>query len=454
MPKPVGQSHKKARPTAELWRTKAIAELLAAAPQLDFSGEAFKANLRSCIEYVAEGNVLAFAEAVQLSRPGLDYLTSGKGLPELGTLLQICHQAGVTLTTFLTSHPIADTANWRQLKHTLQSSRKGRRVLLARSREQVRIALREAIHEQPPPSLSEIALRLSYKGVDGLRDVDHALSKRLAANYRKSGRTHWWRKSGATRICEHTGIQVLLERSLAEKHPRSLYNLAVSLGYANEGYIQRKFPQLCSAIRQKIRKNNEERICTMERALKSALNDEPPPSLGELGTRLGYSCSTVLKNHFPVLYDEILARQRLYRRQKMLKLKNALRSALLDVPAPSLVSLCKTLNIPEHSLEKMCPRECASIRAWYLDAREDASVRRKEQLRQEVRQIMQKLYDEGKYPTIKQVSDLLGPRNNWFEVSAVVATIRTEINLSQVDLLIATILSKPVIWTIIWPVEA
>jgi hypothetical protein len=224
-----------------------------------------------------------------------------------------------------------------------------------------------------------------------------------------------------------------------------LYNLAVSLGYANEGYIQRKFPQLCSAIRQKIRKNNEERICTMERALKSALNDEPPPSLGELGTRLGYSCSTVLKNHFPVLYDEILARQRLYRRQKMLKLKNALRSALLDVPAPSLVSLCKTLNIPEHSLEKMCPRECASIRARYLDAREDASVRRKEQLRQEVRQIMQKLYDEGKYPTIKQVSDLLGPRNNWFEVSAVVATIRTEINLSQVDLLIATILSKPVI---------
>jgi hypothetical protein len=165
----------------------------------------------------------------------------------------------------------------------------------------------------------------------------------------------------------------------------------------------------------------------MKRALKNALNDEPPPSLEELRRRLGYSCSTVLKNHFPVLCDKILARLRSHRRQKILELKKALRSALLDVPAPSLVSLCKVLNIPKHSLEKMCPRECASIRARYLDARKDASVQRKEQLRQEVRQIMLKLHDEGKYPTIKQVSNLLGPRRNkWAEVSAAVATIRME----------------------------
>ena len=427
VPKPVGQSHKLAPTTAELWCTKAVAELLAAAPQLDFSGDAFKANLRACVEYVAEGNVLAFAEVVQLSRPGLDYLTNGKGLPELGTLLQICHQAGVPLTTFLTSHPVADTANWDQLKLTLHSSRKDRRVPLARSREQVCVALREALHEQPPPSLSEIARRLDYKGVEGLRNVDDALSKRIAANYRKSGRTHWWRKPGAARICEQAEIRVLLEQSLGKEHPRSLYELAIHLGYVNEGYIQRRFPQLCRAIRQKIRTNNEERITAMKRALKNALNDEPPPSLEELGRRLGYSCSTVLKNHFPVLCDKILARLRSHRRQKILELKKALRSALLDVPAPSLVSLCKILNIPKHSLEKMCPRECASIRARYLDARKDASVQRKEQLRQEVRQIMLKLHDEGKYPTIKQVSNLLGPRRNkWAEVSAAVATIRME----------------------------
>jgi DNA-binding phage protein len=429
--KPASQPDDHARNTKELWGANAVAELLAVAPQLNISGAAFKANLRACIHDVAEGNLLAFAKAVQLSRPGIDRLTYGKGLPELATLLQICHRAEVPLAVFLADHPVADAATWDQLKQALQTGRKGCRVPLARSREQVRAAMRQAIHELPPPSLSEIAQRLNYKGVEGLRDVDNALSKQLVANYLKSGRSHWWRKSGATRICGVSEIRAILEQSLSEIHPRSLYKLAVNLGYVNEGYIQSKFPQLCGAIRQKIRKEKEERICAMERALEKALNDEPPPALDDLRRRLGYSCSTVLKTHFPVLYNEILTRRRLHRREKILELKEALRSALLDVPAPSLVSLCKTLNTPEHALEKMCPRECASIRARYRHAREDASVRRKEQLRQEVRKIIQKLHGEGTNPTIKQVRILLGQRNNWAEVSTAVASARKEFRVSM-----------------------
>jgi DNA-binding phage protein len=428
--KPASQPDDHARNPKELWRANAVAELLAAAPQLNISGAAFKANLRACIQDVAEGNLLAFAKAVQLSRPGLDRLTYGKSLPELATLLQICHRAEVPLAVFLADHPVADAATWDQLKQALQTGRKGCRVPLARSREQVRAAMRQAIHELPPPSLSEIAQRLNYKGVEGLRDVDNALSKQLAANYLKSGRSHWWRKPGATRICGASEIRAILEQSLSEIHPRSLYELAVNLGYVNEGYIQSKFPQLCGAIRQKIRKNKEMRISAMERALENALNDEPPPSLDNLRRQLGYSCSTVLKNHFPVLCNEIMTRRRLHRRQMILELKRALRSALLDVPAPSLVSLCRTLNTPEHALEKMCPRECASIRARYRRAREEASVRRKEQLRLEVRKIMQMVHSEGNYPTIKQVRILLRQRNNWAEVSTSVSTVRKELRVT------------------------
>jgi DNA-binding MarR family transcriptional regulator/DNA-binding phage protein len=423
----VDQFDKQARTHTEVWRTKTVAELLAASPQLNVSGVALKAHLRACIEYVAEGNVLAFAEVVQLSRHGLNYLTNGKGLPELGTLLQICHRADTALATFLTSLPVVDPGTWDRLKQTLQTSRKDCRVPLARSREQVRAAMREALHEQPPPSLSELARRLDYKGVEGLRDVDKALSKQLAANYRKSGRTHWWRNPGAARICEQADIQAMLEQSLSEKNPRPLYQLAVNLGYVNEGYIQNNFPELCSAIRQKIKKNNEARISTMERALRNALNHEPPPSLDELRKRLGYSCSTVLKDHFPLLYEEVMTRRRLHRRQRILELTNALQSALSDVPAPSLVSLCKTLNTPEHILEKLCPRECASIRARYRHARADTSARRKEQLQQEVRQIIQNMRGEGTYPTINQVRSMLSQRSNWAEVSSAVATVRIEL---------------------------
>ena len=141
---------------------------------------------------------------------------------------------------------------------------------------------------------------------------------------------------------------------------------------------------------------------------------------------MGYSCSTVLKNHFPLLCEEVMTRRRLHRRQKILELTKALQSVLSDVPAPSLVSLCKTLNTPEHILDKLCPPECSSIRARYRHARADTSVRRKEQLQQEVRQIIQNMQGDGTFPTIKQVRIMLSQRSNWAEVSTAVAMVRKE----------------------------
>jgi hypothetical protein len=53
-------------------------------------------------------------------------------------------------------------------------------------------------------------------------------------------------------------------------------------------------------------------------------------------------------------------------------------------------------------------------------------VRRKEQLQQEVRLIMQKMQGEGKDPNIEHMRILLRQRNKWAEVSAAVATVRKE----------------------------
>jgi hypothetical protein len=126
-----------------------------------------------------------------------------------------------------------------------------------------------------------------------------------------------------------------------------------------------------------------------------------------------------------------MTRRRWHRRQKILELTNALQSALSDVLAPSLVSLCKTLNTPEYILVKLCPRECASIRAKYRHARADTAVRRKEQLQQEVRQVIQNMRGEGTYPTIKQVRTMLSQRSNWAEVSTAVAAVRKEFSASE-----------------------
>lgn len=412
-----------------LRRTNAVAGLLAAAPALTSPGDTFRTRFRDCVDTIAEGNVCAFAKAARMPRPVLVRLYTGQGLPELGTLLEICHEVGIPLTTVLTNDPIAAGVHWTRAKEALVASRKSHknhRVALARSREQVRLALQDAINEQPPPPLSEIARRLNYQGVDALRDVDRDLSRQIAVNYRKSGRSHWWRKCRAARICERVDIRNLLKQSLDREHPGSLYALAVSLGYSNEGYIQRKFPELCHAIREKIRSDKRARVSDMEETLKAALTEKTPPSLEEVRRRLGYLTSTVLRNHFPALCDELLARRRLHRQQQITDLKKKLQSALLEWPAPSFVDLCKRFDLPSHCLERMFPSECALIRARCRRARKDASVLRVEQLQQEVRKIMRKLHSDGNDPTIKQVTILLSQRNECAKISTAVATVRKE----------------------------
>jgi DNA-binding MarR family transcriptional regulator len=295
----------------------------------------------------------------------------------------------------------------------------------------VLVALQAAIHEQPPPSLSDIARRLNFKGVGWLRHAYPEFSKQIVLNYRKSGRSHWWRKPGAVRICERAEIRDLLERSLAEEHSISPGAIAVSIGYANEGCIQNRFPELCRAIREKIRQERKARINAMQIALNNALNDDPPPPLNKLARRLGYASSSVLRIYFSTLCDKILARRRLHRKLRLLELKRNLQAALLEWPAPCVASVCRRLNMRPHVLYKTCPHEYSSIRSRYVRTSREIRERRQQQLRQEVHQVVEKLHREGKFPSTGRVSALLSKTmlNHWPAIRAAVKAARQELRL-------------------------
>jgi len=429
---PFTRAHKDCETDGALWRAQAVAELLAAAPQLNSCGAVFKANFRACVTAVAEGNAAAFAQISHMSRPGLMYVWKGRGLPEMGTLLRICHHLDIPLMAFLVNDPGAAAVNWERAKEALLKGRSARRIPLSRTTEGVRLALQEAVREQPPPSLPEIVRRLNYQGVKGLYQVDRALSKQIAANYRKSGRSHWWRKPGAARICERVDIRKLLERSLTQEHTISVHQIALSLGYDNEGYIWRKFPELCRAISEKITEQKQARIRGIETALNNVLNEEPPPSLQALARRFGHTSSAALRYHFSTLCDKILARRRSHRKRQVMEWRKMLRSALLEWPPPCFPSLCRRLNLSPHSLQKMYPRECAAIRSRFVRARKEILCRRQEKLGQEVRQIVQRLHRENKCPSLERVTALLskGTIRQWAAVRAAVSAARQELRLA------------------------
>jgi len=411
-----------------LWHATAIGELLANASRFDGSTlrARFLASFRACVDAVAEGNRLAFARTCGLSTCAVHSQMVGKSLPRIDTLLRICYHLNISLTALLEKDSTQFTTRLAQAKNSVRGQRKRP---LSRTPEQVRLVLEQALHTQPPPSISEIARRLGFKGTERLYQVDRNLTKQVVTNYRKSGASYWWRKPGAVRICSLSDIQKLLEESLAQEHPVSAHHIAARLGYANDGYLQRKFPDLCRAIRQKIAAQREPRLSVMERVLKNALRESQVPTLIQLCRQLGYSSSLVLRYHFPHLCDEILVRRRHLRNQHIADLRKTLQLVLTEAPAPSFSAICRRVGLSAATLRENCPDESAAICSRYVRSRSETSRRRKEQLHEEVRHIVRTVHAEGECPSVSRVTALLPNTalKDWRAISASVKAARQEL---------------------------
>ena len=153
-----------------LWRAEMIGELVAIAPRLD--GPSLQsiliANLRACVDAVAEGNLDAFADACQVSRSPLESHLIGKSVPTIEIVLRMCWRLRIPITAFLESDSRRAAAHWERARQSVDPAQM---VPAFRSVEKVRLALLQADHEKPVPSLTEIARRLGYKGTI-LQDSD------------------------------------------------------------------------------------------------------------------------------------------------------------------------------------------------------------------------------------------------------------------------------------------
>jgi AraC-like DNA-binding protein len=417
-------------PVAEFARVQATGDLIRIAPALD--GIAlhcvWTANLKACIDAVVNGNLGAFAKICRISRSPLTLYLDGRGLPSLDTMLRISGNLGIPITAFLEVEPEKAVAQWEAARQNVAGTVP---VVKSRPIEEVRLALQQAVAERPSPSLTEIARRLGYKGAERLYQVDRDLCKQLTANYRRSGRSHGWRKKGGTTICAQVDLQMMLEESLALDEPVSPHHIAARVGYANDGYLQRTFPELCRAIRRKIAALEAQRRVAMERLLTAALNEEPPPTLNDLRSRLGCSSSECLQLHFPGLCKQLLARKQEAREKRTTELKRAFDALLLEEPAVSLSEVSRRLGLSRTHLEDICPEECAAVTSRSFRWRQETSARRKAQLLGEVREVVEQIHARGQYPTLPRVTALLPSTasREWHALTAAVKAARVAIGL-------------------------
>ena len=111
-------------------------------------------------------------------------------------------------------------------------------------------------------------------------------------------------------------MQGLLEKSLAMNPPIAVRRIAGDLGYANGGFIHRKFPELCHAIAEKAKAYQLKELEVIRCTIIAACTEQPPPTLRELSTRLGFRSCSAVRDRFPVLTDRLLVARLEHKRKE------------------------------------------------------------------------------------------------------------------------------------------
>jgi AraC-like DNA-binding protein len=416
----------------KLWASEQIGKLVEMLPQMDpeISRKYLRGSLTVYLEEVLHGNVGALAEYIHCPRSILQSWLDGRRMPRLDSLLRISQALNVSVASlFIRERPTSIDVTAAKQAVTIAGQRS---VSPSRTGDAIRKAMRRAFSEDTPISLSDVARRLGYTTTERLYQADRKLCHRIAARYRQSGKSHWWRKPGATRICDAPRLQEILEESLESHEPVSVHHIAACIGYSNDGYLQKKFPELCAAISKKVAERQHARLNEIRRTLEKALDEHPAPTLAELSRRLGCTTSSTLRMHEPDLCDRLVVRYRKYIEERRCALRRAAESALEETPVPPLRSVCERLGITRWFVNQYFPDVRRRITEQHRRCSLAETARRREMLFEAVRQIATEIHSQGIYPSAARIAGRIprGLRCEWMTLNSAVRCAQKALGIS------------------------
>lgn len=171
----------------ENWIVQNLGELIASSHEFPVPPprETIRTMLSAYVHQYTKGNVSAFGRWLGLSRAEILHWYSGATIPKLEKILQICYTLSTTLVDFLKLEVVTLSPNklpslfTREQKRQPQTSKATSRH--GNEREQVIEAMQLALEEEPPPSLTDLALRLGFKSYSSLTTCSKSLSTAISA---------------------------------------------------------------------------------------------------------------------------------------------------------------------------------------------------------------------------------------------------------------------------------
>ena len=142
-----------------------------------------------------------------------------------------------------------------------------------------------------------------------------------------------------------SAIQKALEESLSREIPLPVYRSAKACGFETVGPLTARFPDICRAIKAKRAAVQLARRSRVASTLRAALSEDPPPTVEEVASRLGYGAGNSLSAWEPRLCARLIEHRRRFAEQSKKALKNRLKVVLKENPPPSLREVHARLGV-------------------------------------------------------------------------------------------------------------
>jgi len=371
----------------QLWIADNIGDVIAYSPTLPT--KPIRQNVvdafNHCINQAAEGNASILERWLNVSSGQSWRWADGDTIPAIKILLKLSYLIRVPLLKLLmdpsyvlehiSKYPIDVRGN---SKRPIRRLRRRNTLAFLKAQQDLEAALIEI----PPPSLTEIALRLGYQEANTLRIKFPELSKKIANNYMSSERQRAKILANRNEKPDRERQRKLLEQELSKPCPESVMKVAIKLGYTRGAVITRLFPDLSQALQEKRKQYIQERLiedlnyCRI--ILENALSEEPPPQLISVVKQLesGRHNESFLRTYFPTECRSISVRYEEHRKKWLLDAKECLRQSLLDNPPKSLNQISKEIGYSPVSIASHFPDLCRAVVERYKSYRRDLAAKK------------------------------------------------------------------------------
>lgn len=388
----------------QIWMANSIGDVLAAMPQLeqDHLRDILTKNICTVVGNVADGNQTVFADLTGSLGNAVCVWLTGRSLPRPNRLFGICRRLHILVSEMLRRSPALEVPKEIADASTVASSRGAWRE----HPERLKAALKEALTEDPPPSLHDVALRHHYRTCTPLRRLDPECCKQIATRYRMRRRP--WRSGWAIRDreCTQVMIEEILMASVARDKPIPVSQIAAELGYETENRLREHFPGLCREIAVKQSQNRATHREEVRIALVKAALEEPPSTAEALAAKLGCNRGTLCRS-FPDLYRQFLEARRAWAARQREGIRVNVEAVAADMTGASVPDICRTAGIGLQFLMKRFPDLYRQIVSRYLDRCDNIRKQKRETLRQDVHRAVAELSARGLRPTFTRVAPLL-----------------------------------------------